>query len=58
MYYGRPAAYARVMRSAIAVNASFFNTQRMMDQYLANAYLQVDAEAEELPVCPAARVSA
>jgi len=58
MYYGRPTAYARVMRSAIAVTASFFNTQRMMDQYLANAYLQVDAEAVELPACPAARVSA
>jgi len=26
------------MRSAIALNASFFNAQRMMLQYLANAY--------------------
>ena len=26
------------MRSAIAVNGSFFNTQRMVSQYLLNAY--------------------
>jgi starch phosphorylase len=26
------------MRSAIAVNGSFFNTQRMLEQYEANAY--------------------
>jgi starch phosphorylase len=37
-YYGRPAAWARVMRSAIAVNGSFFNAQRMLSQYVANAY--------------------
>jgi len=39
MYYGRPFAYAEVMRSAIAVNGSFFNTHRMLDQYVNNAYL-------------------
>jgi starch phosphorylase len=38
MFYGRPTAFARVMRSAIAINASFFNAQRMMLQYLENAY--------------------
>jgi starch phosphorylase len=38
MFYGRPAAFAEVMRSTIALNASFFNAQRMMLQYLANAY--------------------
>jgi len=38
MFYGRPEAFAEVMRSAIALNASFFNAQRMMLQYLANAY--------------------
>jgi hypothetical protein len=26
------------MRSAIAINGSFFNTQRMVFQYLRNAY--------------------
>jgi len=30
MFYGRPKAYAAVMRSAIAINGSFFNTQRMV----------------------------
>jgi starch phosphorylase len=38
MYYGRRFAYAEVMRSAIAVNGSFFNTHRMLDQYVNNAY--------------------
>jgi starch phosphorylase len=38
MFYGRPTAFANVMRSAIALNASFFNAQRMMLQYLENAY--------------------
>jgi len=38
MFYNRPAEYARVMRSAIAVNGSFFNTQRMLYQYENNAY--------------------
>ena len=38
LYYGRPLAYAQVMRSAIALNGSFFNTHRMLRQYMANAY--------------------
>jgi glycogen phosphorylase len=38
LFYQRPQAYAEVMRSAIAVNGSFFNTQRMLAQYEANAY--------------------
>ncbi len=40
MFYGRPIAYAEVRRSAIALNGSFFNTQRMVSQYVANAYDQ------------------
>ena len=40
MFYGRSQAYAAVMRSAIAINGSFFNTQRMMSQYISNAYFQ------------------
>ncbi len=39
MFYGQPAAFAQVMRSTIAVNAPFFTAQRMMFQYLMNAYL-------------------
>ena len=38
MFYRRPGEYAEVMRSAIALNGSFFNAQRMMVQYLKNAY--------------------
>lgn len=38
MFYERPAKYAEVKRSAIAVNGSFFNTQRMVAQYVLNAY--------------------
>jgi starch phosphorylase len=38
MFYNCPRAYARVMRAAIAINGSFFNAQRMVSQYAANAY--------------------
>jgi glycogen phosphorylase len=38
MFYGRPLEYARVMRSAIALNGAFFNAQRMVSQYMINAY--------------------
>jgi starch phosphorylase len=31
------------MRSAIALNGSFFNTQRMVEQYVRNAYFPADA---------------
>jgi starch phosphorylase len=44
LYYGLPFAYAEVMRSAIAINGSFFNTQRMVEQYVRNAYFP-----EEVP---------
>jgi starch phosphorylase len=39
LFYGNPNRYTEVMRSAIALNGSFFNTQRMVQQYLANAYM-------------------
>lgn len=37
-YYRRPEAYAEIMRAAIAMNGSFFNAQRMVSQYVKNAY--------------------
>jgi len=40
-FYEQPRAYAEVMRAAIALNGSFFNAQRMMSQYLQNAYVDV-----------------
>ena len=38
LYYQEPDRFAQVMRSAIALNGSFFNTQRMLFQYVRNAY--------------------
>jgi starch phosphorylase len=38
LYYGLPFSWATVMRNAIALNGSFFNTQRMVGQYVHNAY--------------------
>ena len=37
-YYDRPLAYAQIMRNAIALNGSFFNTHRMVLQYQVQAY--------------------
>ncbi len=42
MFYRQPDAFAEVMRSTIALNAPFFSAQRMMFQYLMNAYLGVE----------------
>jgi starch phosphorylase len=38
LYYKRPEEWRRIMRSTIALNGSFFNTQRMLEQYILNAY--------------------
>jgi glycogen phosphorylase len=38
MFYGQKNSYLEVMRSTIALNGSFFNTQRMLSQYAMNAY--------------------
>jgi glycogen phosphorylase len=45
MFYATPHRYTEVMRSAIALNGSFFNTQRMVQQYLANAYMLREVNA-------------
>jgi len=39
MYYERPEQFASIMRSVISLNGSYFTTQRMLTQYLQNAYL-------------------
>lgn len=39
LFYRRPDDYARVMRWAIAINGSYYNAQRMLGQYLTNAYV-------------------
>lgn len=38
LYYTQPQQWRRIMRSTIALNGSFFNTQRMLEQYVVNAY--------------------
>jgi starch phosphorylase len=48
LYYHAPDKFAGVMRSAIAFNGSFFNTQRMIYQYVRNAYVPVWAKAEPI----------
>jgi starch phosphorylase len=51
LYYQRPEQWQQIMRSAIALNGSFFNTQRMIEQYIVNAYYPeslVDCSAETL----------
>jgi len=40
MFSGDRDRYAEVMRHAIAVNGSFFNTQRMLQQYVLSAYFR------------------
>lgn len=47
MFYQHPEEYADVMRSVIALNGSFFNTQRMVSQYLINAYLPQEVHIRE-----------
>ncbi|MGH7930975.1 MAG: alpha-glucan family phosphorylase, partial [Candidatus Binatia bacterium] len=46
LFYKEPEKFAEVMRSAIVLNGSFFNTQRMIEQYVKNAY----AGGEEEPL--------
>lgn len=38
LFYQQPPAFAAVMRSVIALNGSYYNAQRMVMQYLCNAY--------------------
>jgi len=40
MFYREPDRFADVMRHAIALNGSFFNTQRMIQEYVSKAYLR------------------
>jgi starch phosphorylase len=40
LYYRDRAGYIDVMRHALALNGSFFNTQRMMQQYVLRAYFE------------------
>ena len=48
LFYREPERYAQIMRSAIALNGSFFNTQRMVSQYVRNAYAAAGKAAPHL----------
>jgi starch phosphorylase len=37
-FYRDPDRFARMMQMVVALNGSFFNTQRMVYQYVTNAY--------------------
>lgn len=51
LFYGSPSAFAEIRRSAIAINGSFFNSQRMVFQYAANAYFPHNRiEVQQIPM--------
>ena len=45
--FARPNAWARMQQHCIAMNGSFFNTDRMLGQYFANAYFPQAPTTEE-----------
>ena len=52
LFYGAPEKFATVMRSTIALNASFFHTERVVREYVRHAYRpagdRLDAVAGEM----------
>jgi starch phosphorylase len=49
LFYKDRDNFTEVMRSAIAINGSFFNTQRVMFQYIRNAYSLASDSTPPLP---------
>ena len=47
--FARPNAWARMQQHCIAMNGSFFNTDRMLGQYFANAYFPQAPATEATP---------
>ncbi len=39
VYHGDPLRWAELMRYTVALNASMFNTQRMVQEYVIQAYM-------------------
>jgi glycogen phosphorylase len=50
LFYKQTQDFAQIMRSSIAVNGSFFNTQRMLAQYMLDAYFPKGENAQTEPV--------
>jgi len=46
LYYHYPEKWAEIMRMSLAINGSFFNTHRMLHQYVTNAYFPGDASTQ------------
>lgn len=44
MYYKNKKGYTKIMRNALAINGSYFNTHRMVKQYLVRAYARKQKE--------------
>jgi starch phosphorylase len=38
LYYNHPNAWLKMMRSVISLNASYFNTDRVLEDYIKKAY--------------------
>ena len=49
LYYDNPEGYARVMRSSIALNGSFFNCHRTVRQYAQQAYRLDQSQSASIP---------
>ncbi|MGI4831265.1 MAG: alpha-glucan family phosphorylase [Janthinobacterium lividum] len=47
--FSKPNHWARMMQHCIAMNGSFFNTDRMLGQYFANAYFPQAPVSDETP---------
>jgi starch phosphorylase len=47
LFYKDSEQFSQVMRSAIAINGSFFNTQRMIWQYVRDAYVGVSSRSDD-----------
>ena len=52
LFYHQPLAFAAIERSAIALNGSYYNAQRMVMQYLCNAYAGCGESAAIRPAEP------
>jgi starch phosphorylase len=56
--YARPNAWARMQQHCIAMNGSFFNTDRMLGQYFANAYFPQAPTTQETSLAEVAAEAA